>query len=239
MSRQTKHKKASKSRMYNRVGTILLLIGVCCVLYGFKDSIKSWVLRGSVNDEVTTTLEDVTGYNKEIEKEDKTTIWEYPEDKHVPTKMREENIKEHASKGALIIPKIEETLAIMDGVGGNNMYRGAGEQYLDQKMGVGNYVLSSHRMYDGSLFGDLEQVAIGDEVYITDYKKVWKYRVTDSNNQVKTSQTELLADTEEPVLTIYGCNDDGTMRVVKRAELVGYADMADLGEEDIKLININ
>lgn len=237
----SKRKRKKKWDTYKVLGTLIMVLGIFLVLFGFKDSIKSWVLRGSVEDEVSTQLQQaVEGMENATEDTfNKTTIWRYPDKSHEPISNREENTKEYASKGALLIPKIEETLAVMEGVGGNNMYRGAGEQYLDQKMGIGNYVLSSHRMYDGTLFADLEDVEVGDEVYITDYETVWKYEVTGSNNNVETTQTQLLQDTEESVLTLYGCTSDGTMRVVKRAKLIGYTPITELGEEDAKLLNIN
>lgn len=236
-----KNKKSIKNQLRSFIGFLCILLGVLLILNGFRDSIKSTVLRGSVEDEVSMRVEEaLEGANKGAKGNESDTIqeteWIYPTGTHTPTQDREENLNENASIGALIIPTLDKTIAIMDGVGGNNMYRGAGEQFKDAEMGVGNYVLSSHRMYDGSLFNHLEDVQIGDYMYITDYSRVYKYEVIVSDNNTETTQTELLKDTVEPILTTYGCTADLEMRVVKQSRLIGYADIEDLSEEDKAVI---
>lgn len=236
-----KNKKSIKNQLRSFIGFLCVLLGVLLILNGFRDSIKSTVLRGSVEDEISMRVEEaLEGANKGAKGNESDTIqeteWIYPTGTHTPTQDREENLNENASIGALIIPTLDKTIAIMDGVGGNNMYRGAGEQFKDAEMGVGNYVLSSHRMYDGSLFNHLEDVQIGDYMYITDYSRVYKYEVIVSDNNTETTQTELLKDTVEPILTTYGCTADLEMRVVKQSRLIGYADIEDLSEEDKAVI---
>ena len=236
-----KNKKSIKNQLRSFLGFLCILLGVLLILNGFRDSIKSTVLRGSVEDEISMRVEEaLEGANNGDANNESDTIqeteWIYPTGTHTPTQDREENLNENASIGALIIPTLDKTIAIMDGVGGNNMYRGAGEQFKDAEMGVGNYVLSSHRMYDGSLFNHLEDVQIGDYMYITDYSRVYKYEVIVSDNNTETTQTELLKDTVEPILTTYGCTADLEMRVVKQSRLIGYADIEDLSEEDKAVI---
>lgn len=236
-----KNKKSIKNQLRSFLGFLCILLGVLLILNGFRDSIKSTVLRGSVEDEISMRVEEaLEGANKGAKGNESDTIqeteWIYPTGTHTPTQDREENLNENASIGALIIPTLDKTIAIMDGVGGNNMYRGAGEQFKDAEMGVGNYVLSSHRMYDGSLFNHLEDVQIGDYMYITDYSRVYKYEVIASDNNTETTRTELLKDTVEPILTTYGCTADLEMRVVKQSRLIGYADIEDLSEEDKAVI---
>lgn len=236
-----KNKKSIKNQLRSFLGFLCILLGVLLILNGFRDSIKSTVLRGSVEDEISMRVEEaLEGANNGGKGNESDTIqeteWIYPTGTHTPTQDREENLNENASIGALIIPTLDKTIAIMDGVGGNNMYRGAGEQFKDAEMGVGNYVLSSHRMYDGSLFNHLEDVQIGDYMYITDYSRVYKYEVIVSDNNTETTQTELLKDTVEPILTTYGCTADLEMRVVKQSRLIGYADIEDLSEEDKAVI---
>ena len=240
-NKNNKNKKSIKNQLRSFIGFLCILLGVLLILNGFRDSIKSTVLRGSVEDEISMRVEEaLEGANKGAKGNESDTIqeteWIYPTGTHTPTQDREENLNENASIGALIIPTLDKTIAIMDGVGGNNMYRGAGEQFKDAEMGVGNYVLSSHRMYDGSLFNHLEDVQIGDYMYITDYSRVYKYEVIVSDNNTETTQTELLKDTVEPILTTYGCTADLEMRVVKQSRLIGYADIEDLSEEDKAVI---
>lgn len=225
------------------IGNGLMVIGLIFILVGFKDSIYSYFARGVVDKETVQLLEEAINQGdkgdkegKEGKEEIKETVWKEPSNKEEANKYREENNKEYDSKGVIVIPKINQRISVMNGVGGNNMFRGAGEQYLDMEMGKGNYVLASHRMKDGSLFSKLEQVELGDDMYITDYKTVWKYEVTTSDNKVETSRVGLLKDTVEPIMTVYGCTPDGVMRVVKQSKLVGYASIQDLSEEDKAII---
>lgn len=233
-------KKRKRSISKNRViATVLIFLGLMLIAYGFKDSIKSSLLRNGIEEEMTEQIHET--FTSKTNDSIKETVWVYPTEEHEPEIDRVENMKEHAPIGAFVIPKIDQTIAVMDGLGGNNMLRGASEQYLYQQMGVGNYVLSSHRMYDGTLFARLEEVEVGDEVYLTDYEKVYKYEVNESDNNVEVTRTHLLQDTKYPILTFYGCTPDGTMRVVKQAKLIGYSLIEDLGDADRELIleNIN
>lgn len=224
-------RRHTKNRL---IATALIFLGLMLIAYGFKDSIKSRLLRNGIEDEMTEQIQET--FSSHTDGRPNETEWIYPTEEHEPVNDRVENMKEHAPVGAFIIPKIDQTLAVMDGLGGNNMYRGASEHYLDQQMGVGNYVLSSHRMYDGTLFGRLEEVDVGDEVYVTDYETVYKYEVNESDNNVEVTRTHLLRDTPYPILTFYGCTSDGTMRVVKQAKLIGYSLIEDLGDADRELI---
>lgn len=197
------------------------------------------MLRNGIEDEMTEQIQET--FTSKTGDSIKETVWIYPTEEHEPVIDRVENMKEYAPIGAFVIPRLDQTMAVMDGLGGNNMYRGASEHYLDQQMGAGNYVLSSHRMYDGTLFGRLVDVEVGDEVYLTDYEKVYKYEVNESDNNVEVTRTHLLQDTKYPILTFYGCTSDGAMRVVKQAKLIGYSLIEDLGDADRELIleNIN
>lgn len=219
------------------IGVLCILLGIVFVGYGFKDSIHSYRLRQDVEEQTTNKLDEAVNKGLTNDTKVKETEWIYPTEEYTPVTSREDNTNEYASIGALIIPRIDQTIAIMEGMGGNNMYRGAGTHYHDMEMGQGNYVLSSHRMYDGNLFGRLEEVLVGDSLYITDYETLYKYEVVESDNNVETTRTHLLKDTVSPTLTIYGCTSDGEMRVVKQAVLVGYSKIVDLGEEDLKLLN--
>lgn len=233
-------KKRKRSNSKNRViATILIFIGSMLIAYGFKDSIKSRLLRNGIEDEMTEQIQET--FTSKTGDSIKETVWIYPTEEHEPVIDRVENMKEYAPIGAFVIPRLDQTMAVMDGLGGNNMYRGASEHYLDQQMGAGNYVLSSHRMYDGTLFGRLVDVEVGDEVYLTDYEKVYKYEVNESDNNVEVTRTHLLQDTKYPILTFYGCTSDGEMRIVKQAKLIGYSLIEDLGDADRELIleNIN
>lgn len=223
------------------LGRWLMVFGLIFIMIGFKDSIYSYFARGKVDKETTVMLQEALAEEDEEEsngekEEVKETNWVLEENNYEPDTYREENNSERASKGMIIIPKIDQKISIMDGVGGNNMFRGAGEQYKGAKMGQGNYVLASHRMKDGSLFARLEEVEFGDELYITDYETVWKYEVFESDNKVETSRVGLLKDTKDPIMTIYGCTSDGVMRVVKQAKLVGSSNIKELSQKDKSII---
>jgi LPXTG-site transpeptidase (sortase) family protein len=110
----------------------------------------------------------------------------------------------------------------------------AGDSWEELKLGIGhhpgsavagengNVVLSAHNDVYGELFRDLDQMAIGDEVFV--YTAEMRYRyVVRSIDIVLPTRVEVMAPTEEPILTLITCYPYllDTHRVVVVADLAG------------------
>lgn len=83
-------------------------------------------------------------------------------------------------RGMIKIPSVHIRAAINEGVSDISLISGAGTMKPKQKMGQGNYALAGHNNYDygkdGFLFSTLKQVKKGDNIYLTDFEKVYVYR---------------------------------------------------------------
>lgn len=80
--------------------------------------------------------------------------------------------------GQIYAPAIDMNLPIQKGVTNESMWLGAGTMRLDAEMGVGNYPLASH--YAGTrgvLFRNIHDVAIGTDIYVTDKKTIYHYKI--------------------------------------------------------------
>lgn len=85
--------------------------------------------------------------------------------------------------GMIAIPKVSLHLPIMKGLANDNLSVGAATMTADQKMGEGNYALAGHdTSRKGVLFSPLGYVKTGDNIYLTDMKNVYRYKVTLKKN---------------------------------------------------------
>lgn len=122
--------------------------------------------------------------------------------------------------GAIAVPSVMINLPIFKGLSDIALLYGAGTLAEDQKMGVGNYCLASHRSPNKTVrFTPLDNVKTGSYIYVTDLSNVYVYVVT-VNVKVDTSQTQYLENSEDSKLTLITCGDsDGISRRVVQGKL--------------------
>lgn len=135
------------------------------------------------------------------------------------------NASEYASVGKVAIPNVSLRLPIGKGLGNQVLSRGAGTMLEDQQMGKGNYAMAGHYMTNTRiLFSPLKRVRVGDMIYLTDMKKVYRYR-TYSKRTVPKNEVEVLRDVPgKKVVTLITCasaNYNEPNRIVVQGELVG------------------
>lgn len=122
--------------------------------------------------------------------------------------------------GTIIVPDINLHLPILKGVSNSNLLIGAGTLKEEQEMGLGNYALASHNMSNPNLlFSPLHRSEIGMNVYITDMEYVYEY-VIHTHKIIEPTQTEVIQDQSEPMLTLITCNYNGERRLLVQAEFV-------------------
>lgn len=85
--------------------------------------------------------------------------------------------------------------------------------------GEGNTALAGHAGLRGAVFRDLGSLNPGDDVYLEAGGWRYQYRVRESFS-VWPTQTEVLAPSESPVLTLITCTNWDTQRLVVVADLV-------------------
>lgn len=123
--------------------------------------------------------------------------------------------------GGVAIPSVKIQLPIFKGLSNEALLFGAGTFNPSQKMGEGNYALASHRIEETDLlFSHLDQVQIGDRVYLTDLEKIYTYTIIESK-RIEPTQVEVLDLVENQTLvTLITCGEAaGVTRWLVQGEL--------------------
>lgn len=103
--------------------------------------------------------------------------------------------------GYLAIPNVQLTLPILRGASSANLDVSATTVRDEQVMGVGNYPIAGHRtVHPNTLFSPLARVEIGDDVYLSDKKNIYRYRVRQIDI-VLPEQGDVLFDPLEGAIT--------------------------------------
>ncbi|MFQ7237038.1 MAG: class A sortase, partial [Enterococcus hulanensis] len=113
------------------------------------------------------------------------------------------------------------------------LYYGAGTLSPDQEMGEGNYGIASHRSDRADLlFTPLEEVVLGDKIYLTDLTNVYTYVAT-WKGKVDPSAVEVLDEVPgKRLITLLTCGDIyATTRLVVQGELASVTPMDQMTEE--------
>ena len=132
--------------------------------------------------------------------------------------------------GIIGIPKIGVTQYVVEGVGVDDLRKGPGHYPSTQFPGhEGNSAIAGHRTTYGAPFGNLDQLAVGDEIDVTTLQGKFKYRVT-SQRAVDPSEVSVLSPSPDPArpghqlatLTLTTCNPkySAAQRLIIRAQLV-------------------
>lgn len=134
---------------------------------------------------------------------------------------------------SVAIPSVGICLPVFKGLENDGLYYGAGTLSPDQEMGVGNYGIASHRSDRADLlFTPLEEVTLGDKIYLTDLSNVYTY-VAIWKAKVDPSAVEVLnVDPNRRLVTLLTCGDlYATTRIVVQGELESVVSMDQLTEE--------
>lgn len=121
------------------------------------------------------------------------------------------------------IPGINVFAPVVQGDGWEQLKKGVGQHQGTPNPGAtGNIVLSAHNDVFGEIFRDLDKLKEGDEVIVYTQQKAYTY-VIRQTQIVEPTQVEVMAPTQEPVVTLISCYpylvDD--KRIVVTAYLVG------------------
>lgn len=111
--------------------------------------------------------------------------------------------------GQIVIPDLGVNLPILKGTTTTNLKVGATTMVKEQEMGKGNYPLAGHYRKNKTLFGPLLDVDIGSEIFITDKKDIYIYRVYDKKI-VPDNSTDLINQEQSnkrgvPIVSLMTC----------------------------------
>jgi len=115
------------------------------------------------------------------------------------------------------VPSLNIKVPVLEGTDSKALQVSAGHFEGCGVLGKGNYCIAGHNstIY-AEIFNDLDQIKIGDEMYLFDTnEKGTKYTyVVTEYSKVKPNETWVLNDFGDNRLTVISCTDDGTQRQV-------------------------
>jgi sortase A len=131
--------------------------------------------------------------------------------------------------GRIGIPKIGVDFFVVEGVNVDDLRKGPGHYPTTQMPGHdGNSAIAGHRTTYKAPFGDLDQLAVGDEIRVVTVQGDFRYKVTEQL-VVDPSQVEVLDPTPDPArpghnlstLTLTTCNPkySAAERLIIKAQL--------------------
>ncbi len=195
----------------------IAVLGLAFVLFnGFK-------LLRNLNNEVTTSLTQSTMTPTAIIQAVVLPSGHTPPNSPEGVKFNEAEIPEHLrpmlqSLAAMPvptpspqqavriqIPAIDVDAPVVQGDGWDQLKKGVGQLIGTPTPGqTGNLVLSAHNDVFGQIFRHLDQLENGDEVILYTNQRAYVYKVNQTQI-VEPTQVEVLASTQEPVVTLISC----------------------------------
>ncbi|MGM0301261.1 sortase A [Enterococcus sp. AZ048] len=220
-----------KQRIIGGIGTVLILAGC---LFLFNKPVKNFFI------EKTTEAYEISNVTKEeIEENEKKEV---PFDFDAVEPLNLNAVAQSQLKGtskklpviaSVAVPRVGICLPVFKGLENDGLYYGAGTLSPDQEMGEGNYGIASHRSDRADLlFTPLEEVRLGDRIYLTDLTNVYTY-VAIWKEKVDPSAVDVLdVDPKRQLITLLTCGDIyATTRLVVQGELERIEPMDEITEE--------
>lgn len=127
--------------------------------------------------------------------------------------------------GYLVIPSLNMKNSIFNGYGlhGNNLLYGVATMKPNQIMGAGNYALAGHYMNTQTVFHNLSKAKVGKNVYLTDLKFIYKYRISSVKHGVSEKRVDVIDDHMEMTqVTMITCESltGGSLRTIVQGDLL-------------------
>lgn len=128
--------------------------------------------------------------------------------------------------GVITIPSVNLEQPILYGTTNENLLMGATTMKPHQKMGEGNYALAGHNHNTRPvLFQPIRDAKIGADIYITDKKKVYHYKMI-KREIVEPERVDVIKDVKgKKLITLVSCYaKDGSNRIIVTGELEDVTD---------------
>lgn len=206
---------------------VLVLAGVFFLFYnqitGY--AYEKW-LNKNQNELITTLTKEKLHENAEkvVKKEDKKEMFDYGAIENIDNGFTMPDINPYKMEnaiGIITIPSVNLEQPILYGTTNENLLMGATTMKPKQKMGEGNYALAGHNHNTRPvLFQPIRNVKMGDDIYVTDKKKVYHYTV--SNKQiVQPERVDVIDDVKgQKLVTLVSCYaKDGSNRIIVTGKL--------------------
>lgn len=159
MKNQQKNKRGKKY-----VGTLLLIAGLILILLPI---ITSWI----IDQRTSQNVDQVKDLPAEVLQENlsREGTFNFEDIAEISTSsITSKKPDPDFLIGHLTIPKVGIDLPVYNGVTNEILNVGIGTMRQGVKMGEGNFPIAGHYSRRGTLFGKLNDVQIGDSIFLTD-----------------------------------------------------------------------
>ena len=208
-----------KRKLLNLLGGLLISFGLLIVLGSVVLNIEQRAMQKEAINEFRQMVED----SRDVSLKEEPNKDEANEDVKTDA-AADVSVKENDILYILRIPIIESESpvreGVSDGVLADSLGHEPGTAYIGE---IGNCVIAGHRNYSfGKFFNRLNEVAIGDNIYVDTKDATYKYEVYDII-VVEPDDLSVLDNTDEEIITLYTCTPVviGTHRLVVKAKRVG------------------
>ncbi|WP_125636145.1 class A sortase [Loigolactobacillus backii] len=209
--------KRVRNILINTLIGVLLVVGLVLI---FNEPIKNWVIQEVGQNRV----EQVTK-TKIAKNEKKKTTFNFKQVKSLGVNQVA-HVAVHQNGllviGKLSIPSVGMHLPVVKGLSNDALATGGATMKSGQQMGKRNYALAGHYMLNNgtNLFSPLDNIKLGDAVYLTNLEHVYRYRVI-MKKVVNPYATSLVNDVPgKKIVTLITCADGGVNRLAVRGKLV-------------------
>ncbi|QUL53504.1 class A sortase [Paenibacillus tritici] len=223
----------SRKRYYSIFSVILLLAGGGMMIY--KPIMDYWISPNHLNSLYQTGL-GAEGIKKNMESLDEQNqkkqveSFDFTAVENLGFLDKKATIKTENVIGGIYIPSVDINLPILYGATNENLRAASATMKPDQAMGEGNYAIAAHNSRNPQLlFGALKHVEAGDELFITNKDKVFKYTMVQSQ-VVMPERVDVIDDVaDKTLLTLVTCySSDGSDRLIVTGELEEIVDYSEV-----------
>lgn len=227
--------KKRKVSMRTIIGSFVMFIGVLLLL---ADPLKTLLVQNAVNTNLLGNLTaEQLAANEELEVSYDGSRIEAMSVTNVVNAVATVDPKDLPTVAGVAIPDLGVNLPIYKGASNEAMYMGAVTLTKD-KMGVGNYFISSHHSkYPGVLFQPLTKAEVGTTVYTTDLKTMYTWEISDVY-EVTPDRVDVMDTTPFPQLTMMTCTYDLEHRIIVEAQLVSKTPIEQASKEAVEAFGL-
>lgn len=220
--RQERKKKRTK-RINHLIVALIIILGLAMVCIFNMDRIESFMANYVQTVELTKSHDSKSKHK---------ASFNYHQVKPVsPVSIAEAyaKSKDYRPVAQLAIDGLNVHQNIYEGVGNVELNLGLGTLKPNQKLGKKNYAVAGHNMDDGKSYLSPLYTAknndhlIGQTIYVTDFKKVYYYKIIDSNF-ISKYDTQLVSDhgfKKNSVITLITCDSTGSGRLYVLGSYMG------------------
>ena len=207
--------------------SVLILIGM--ITYDYYDMKKSNDYTESMIDEIDKIIEDnqkiIVIANNNSNNSDDTNNYNKSNNSNTQNQITQKpsriaQIAGYEVYGKIKIDKIGIEYPIIEYKNSDALWKSICKISNNNVDGTGNLCLAGHNMRNLSMFGNLRKLTVGDKIKITNlYGEEFTYEVYEKVF-IDPNQTEVLNNTDEPIVTLITCNDASTKRLIVKGKLI-------------------